>query len=530
MITTSTTFNQVANGMMRPIAQKTSISFTKQRAQDVSWFVLDQSQLDGTDILATDPDDVIQAWDAYEWEDFSNDVIKLDWSRSVAFPYNVQSATCDVVLNNTHQKYTYENSESPLYGYILPKRPLRTYAGFKKNGTAEVVPVFVGLTQKMPAYSGTNNSTATFTALDFLSEIGNMQLTNTIMLRDVRTDEAIAEILNMFGMDSSMYDLARGENVIPFLDFESGANAGNILQKLIQAENGALWLDEKGVIRFAPRVADLGKTPIATFDEQNIISISPSRTDGIINRVKIESDVRKIQEKQPIFTMSNERGFESSANEDAYRIKPNGNTIIWVSFDDPIWSATLNPVLNGANDDSNFTAVDLSGNAVTSGLTATGTLFSDAMKVVVSNSNNYFVSLSYMEIWGEPAKIVDTIKYDAYDEDSVNEFGEMVLEINDNDFFGSYQNADEYAESILKIRSDYSPVINMKVKGNPALQLGDIIQVNGKFAGAYKITGISSAISGSDGLSVNITAERFIIMMPFILDQSQLDGAEVLGA
>lgn len=530
MITTSATFNQVANGMMRPIAQKTSISFTKQRAQNVSWFVLDQSQLDGTDILATDPDDVIQAWDAYEWEDFSNDVIKLDWSRSVAFPYNVQSATCDVVLNNTHQKYTYENSESPLYGYIIPKRPLRTYAGFKKNGTAEVVPVFVGLTQKMPAYSGTNNSTATFTALDFLSEIGNMQLTNTIMLRDVRTDEAIAEILNMFGMDSSMYDLARGENVIPFLDFESGANAGNILQKLIQAENGALWLDEKGVIRFAPRVADLGKTPIATFDEQNIISISPSRTDGIINRVKIESDVRKIQEKQPIFTMSNERGFESSANEDAYRIKPNGNTIIWVSFDDPIWSATLNPVLNGANDDSNFTAVDLSGNAVTSGLTATGTLFSDAMKIVVSNSNSYFVSLSYMEIWGEPAKIVDTIKYDAYDEDSVSEFGEMVLEINDNDFFGSYQNADEYAESILKIRSDYSPVINMKVKGNPALQLGDIIQVNDKFAGAYKITGISSAISGSDGLSVNITAERFIIMMPFILDQSQLDGAEVLGA
>lgn len=530
MITTSTTFNQVAQSTIRPIAQKTNISFTKARSEGLNWFTLDQSQLDGIDILASDTDDSIQPWDAYEWGDYSRDVMSLNWSRSVAFPYNVQSATCDIKLNNTHQKYTYENEDSPLHGYILPKRPVRTYAGFKKGGTAEVVPAFVGLTQNMPSYSGNNNSTATFTALDFLSEIGNMQLTNTIMMRDVRTDEAIASILDMFGMDSSMYDLAQGENVIPFLDLESGLNAGNILQKLVQAEDGALWLDEKGIIRFAPRYTDLGKLPVMTFNESNIVSIAPSRTDGIINRVKITSNIRKIQDKQPVFTMSNETGYQSSADEDSYRIKPNGNTIIWISFEDPIWSATLNPLLNGANDDSNFTAVDLMGNAVTSGLTASGTLFSNSMKVTVSNANNYAVSLTYMEIWGEPAKIVDTIKYDAHDSDSVEQFGEMVLEITDNDFFGSYANADRYAVSILKRRASYSPTINMKVKGNPALQLGDIIEVEGKYAGTYKITGINSAISGTDGFSNELTVERFTILQPFILDRSVLDGAEVLGA
>lgn len=529
MITTTPTFTQVANGTIRPIAQKTLISFTKQRAQNMGWFILDQSQLDGADILATNPDDAIQPWDAYEWGDFSDDLIQLDWSRSVAFPYNVQSATCDIKLNNTHQKYTYENSSSPLYGYILAKRPVRTYAGFKKNGTAEVVPTFVGLTQAMPSYSDMNNSTATFTALDFLSEVGNMQLKNTIMMQDVRTDEAIAEILNQFGMDATMYDLAKGMNVIPFLDLESGSNAGNILSKLVQAENGALWLDEKGTIRFAPRIADLGKTPIATFDSKNIISIAPSRTDGIVNRVKIKSDIRKIQDKQPIFTMTNENGYQSQPDEDAYRIKPNGNTTVWISFENPIWSATVNPVLDGANDDSNFTAVDLGGTPVSSGLTASGTLFSDAMKIIVTNTNNFAVSLTFMEIWGKPAKVVDTIDYDAYDEDSVDEFGEMVLEITDNNFFGSYTNADAYAEDILRVRAGYSPTLNMKVKGNPALQLGDIIQVNDKFAGTYKITGIKSAISGTDGLSVEMTVEKFIVLMPFILDKSQLDGADVLG-
>ena len=529
MIQTSAVFNQVANGTVRPLAQKTLISFTKVRDDNMGWFTLDQSQLDGTDILATDPDDVIQQWDAYEWGDFSRDTMKLDWSRSVAFPYNVQSATLDVALNNTHQKYTYENTSSPLHGYILPKRPIRTYAGFKKNGTAEVVPVFVGLTQGMPKYAGLDNSTATFTALDFLSEIGNMQLTSTVMMRDVRTDEAIATIFDMFGLDSSMYNLAQGENVIPFLDLESGLNAGNLLQKLIQAEDGALWLDEKGIIRFAPRYTDLGKLPVMTFNKQNIVSIAPSRTDGIVNRVKITSDIRKVQDKQPIFSMSNETGYQSSADEDSYRIKPNGNTIIWVSFDDPIWSATTIPLLNGANDDSNFTAVDLMGNAVASGLTASGTLFSKALKLTITNANNYAVSLTYLEIWGEPAKVVDTIKYDAYDSDSVSEFGEMVLEITENDFFGSYANADRYAENILKKRAGYSPTMNLKVKGSPALQLGDIIEVEGDFAGTYKITGINSAISGTDGFRNELTVEKFTILQPFILDESILDGDKVLG-
>lgn len=529
MISTTQEFNQVASGTIRPIAQNTLISFTKQRSALLNWFTLDVSELDGIDILATEPDDVIQVWDAYDWQDFTNDVISMSWARSIAFPYGVQSATCDVVMNNTTQKYTYENEDSPIHGYILPKRPIRAYAGFKKNGTAETVPVFVGLTQRMPKYSGKNDSTATFTALDFLSEIGDTKLTNTILLRDVRTDVAIASILDNYGLDSSMYSLSKGLNIIPFADFESGADAGNILAKLVQAENGALWLDEKGIIRFAPRVADLGKTPVYTFDESNIIDISPSRTDGIYNRVRIKADIRAVQDNQPIFSVLNEDGYEHPEADDTYRLKANATTDIWLSFDNPIWSANSTPVLNGAQTDSSFTAVDLGGDAVTSNITVTGTLFSNSMKLTFTNLNPFQVSLSFLEIWGEPAKVVDTIDYDAYDEDSVEQFGEMTLEITDNEFFGSYANADSFAMDILRTRAGYSPTLTMKVKGNPALQLGDIIQVDYKYPDTYKIVGMQSSISNSSGLSTTMTVEKFTVMFPFILDESQLDGAEVLG-
>lgn len=529
MISTTTTFNQIANGTIRPLAMNILISFSKQRTQNMNWFTLDSSTLDGTDILATDPDDVIQLWDAYEWNEFTGDLMKMDWQRSVEFPYNVQSATCDIQMNNTSQRYTFDNADSPLYGQILPKRPMRTYAGFKKGGSAETVPVFIGLTQGIPRYEGANNSTASFTALDFLSEIANTQLNNTVMLRDVTTDEAIAVILDQYGMDSSMYSLQKGLNTIPFVVFESGYNAGNILAKLVQAENGKLWLDEKGVIRFEPRVADIGKTPVMVFDQSNIIEIKPSSTDGIVNRVKIKSDIRQVQDNQPIFTATNETGYQNQPDDDPYRIKPNGNAVVWLSFEDPIWSIDANPILNGDNTASNFTALDLGGGRVPSGITANATLFADSMKITFTNTNPYAVSLDYLEIWGEPAKIVDTIKYDAYDDDSVEKFGEMILEINDNNYFGSYSNADSYAMDILKRRAQYSPTMILKVKGNPALQLGDIITCNHKYTGDYKVVGIKSSISNSGGYTTELTVERTTVVFPFILDESELDSERVLS-
>ena len=132
-------------------------------------------------------------------------------------------------------------------------------------------------------------------------------------------------------------------------------------------------------------------------------------------------------------------------------------------------------------------------------------------------------------MWGEPAKVVDTIKYNAYDDESVEKFGEMILDITDNDYFGSYTNADAYAMDILKRRAGYSPTITLKVKGNPALQLGDIIHIAYKYEGDYKIVGIKSSITNGGGFAQELTVERTKAVMPFILDVSILDGDDVLS-
>lgn len=530
MITASDKFHQLASASVRPLDWNVAVSFTKNRNASVSWFTLDQSALDGGDLLGSSDQNPVQLWDAYDYMFLKERLVSMSFSRSVEFPYNIQSCIADFELNNYDRYFSFDHDStiSPIGQYILPRRPCRLYLGFKDGG---LVPVFVGLTQGLPTYSGDRDEVASFTAMDFLSEIGEMSLKNMVMLRNVRTDEVIATILNQFGLDPAMYNLSAGLNVIPFVYFASGKNAGNALKELVQSENGAMWLDEQGIIRFKPRTSVIGQQPVMIFDATTIVKATPSRTDNIVNTVKIKSEVRAVQAFQSIFTTDNSNGYSGEASEDAYRLPANSTKDIWVAFDDPIWQCTTNPVLNGNSDNSNFTAVDLAGNSVSSKITATGLLFADSMKITFANTNTFPVSVNFLQIFGEPAKQVSgsPIEYEARDDESVEKYGVQPIEISDNNCFGNYKNIDSYAMDILKKYAEYSSILKLEVKGNPALQLQDIVSVDFReFTGDYQIIGIDMSL-GDSQLKTVLTLRKTTVVSPFILDQSVLDGTDVLA-
>lgn len=529
MNTVADRFHELANGPVRPLDWEVGISWTKARSTEIDWFTLDQSVLDGDDLLADDENNPIQPWDAYDYEKQRDRLIEMKVTRSVEFPYNVQSAILDITLNNYDNYYTFNNDKSPIADYIVPARPIRAYLGFREGG---LTPVFVGLTENVPEYSGLHNTKAHITAMDFLSRIGEMSLRNMVMMRDVRTDEVIKAILEQFGLADYMFDLAEGVNTIPFVYFESGKNAGNALRELVQAENGSMWIDEQGIIRFASRTGQVGKESVMVFNPDNIVKITPSQTSNLVNRVYVEADVRKVMEFQPFFTVDNANGYTMGTDEDAYRLKANGSTTVWLSFDDPVWSATVNPVLNGPASNSSFTAVNLSGAKVNSGITATGTLFATAMKLVFNNTNNFPVSVDTLQIWGEPAKVVGTsptIKYTAEDEESIERFGVHELEITDNTCFGNQQNIDAFANDILASYAGFSPVLEMEVKGDPSLQIQDIITIQDtNYDGTWLIKSMSHNISKGK-LTTKMSVIRTEVMQPFTLDKSLLNGPDVLS-
>src|SRR5690606_38037671 len=104
----------------------------KQFDDDVTFFTLDQSQLNGIDILAPTGDNPIQAWDYYKYADFTERLVYVNIQRSLEFPYSVVSAIADFQLNN-YDKYITPNSSSPISSYILPKRPVRLLQGFSNS-------------------------------------------------------------------------------------------------------------------------------------------------------------------------------------------------------------------------------------------------------------------------------------------------------------------------------------------------------------------------------------------------------------
>ena len=187
--------------------------------------------------------------------------------------------------------------------------------------------------------------------------------------------------------------------------------------------------------------------------------------------------------------------------------------------------------MNGPTTDSNFTVVDLAGTAVNSGVTVVGTLFADSYKLDISNTNASPVSVNFLQLYGEPAKMIggEPIEYTAYDEDSVEKFGNMTLEISDNRCFGSVQNAKNYALDILSKYSDYNHILKMEVKGNPALQMQDLVTVDyGDYSGTYQILGIDESITNAK-FAMTLTMIKTTVYSPFILDVSELDGPDVLS-
>lgn len=517
MQTVSPQFNQNANGDIRPLSWQVMISFTKEFDDTTTFFTLDESSLNGTDILAPSDDNTIQAWDYYEYVDYTERLLYMAVERSLDFPYSVVSALADFQLNN-YDKYFTPNSSSPISAHILPKRPVRLLQGFGNT----VLPQFVGLTEGMPEISRTDG-TATFTAMDFLTWIYDMPIRNTIAMQNVRTDEVLANIFAQFGLAPEQYDLATARNKIPFLFFErEQVTAGDIIRPLMQAEMGMLWLDEQGIIRFRPRL-EQPSDPVYYFDHDSIIECDTSEDDEIINHVIINTDVREVQEYQTVYSKSD--------TDTALHVVPAGGTYVFpAQLTDPC--LTIEDPTAGENSSVSWFTVALpDGTPVNSGVAVTATeLKTNTFDITFSNSNAFAVNIDQLFLWGQPARLIsqEPTKYEAYDDDSVSKYEEKILTI-DNNFIQSVSQADSLAQTILDEYSEYNDIIDIEIKGNPALQLGDIVSVDyEEHSGDYRIISIKNKMQDAKFTQI-LKGRKYTPRHWFTLDQSLLNGSDVLA-
>lgn len=514
MQTTSPQFETIARDTnTRPLSYSGRIAWEKEFDPSITFFVLNQSVLDGTDILAPSDDNPIQEFDYYLYTNVDDRMQSLEVSRELDFPFSVASAIADFSLEN-HDDYYTPGSGSDVADFVIPSRPLRLLMGF--NG--ENLQQFVGLTEGMPEINDDTKSVS-FHAMDWFGKLFTLKTPQVLAMQNVRTDEVLEVLFEQAGLSPTQYTLAKGRNVIKFLTYDKNTNMGTIIRQLMQAEMGQLFMDEQGMIRFLPRL-ERDQTPDYTFDDENIIDIKTVNNQNIINVVEINAEVRAVQVKQPMFTVSDSFG-------DDYIVPAGESKDIFVNLSDPAISAT-EPTAGVISDDSFFVALDLSGGA-TSGVTITDTfLFTNSYRITFHNANGYDVRINDITLWGEPARVVDEINYVRKDEDSIDKYEENVLSITNN-FIQDVSSCDSFALTILDSYAEYSGDIQMTVRGTPALQMGDLIQVTkDTFTGDYRTTKMINKMVGAQFEQI-VTARRYIPKSWFILDESVLNGTDVLA-
>ena len=106
MIRVQDLFHALARKQVVGIMPKVMMSFTKEKSDSTSYFQLNHSTLDSADLLSADADNPIQLWDTYKYADYSDRLTSAEYSRSIEYPYNVQTALADISLDNADDMFS----------------------------------------------------------------------------------------------------------------------------------------------------------------------------------------------------------------------------------------------------------------------------------------------------------------------------------------------------------------------------------------------------------------------------------------
>lgn len=511
MQTVTAAFNQRANKAMRKLTHRALMSFPRAYNATISFFTIGVSTIGGADIIKGDGN-VVAEWDKYQYDDYSYRIKSIEVTRTEEMVNSTTLAQADIVLEN-HDNYFTPSRGSTIQNYILPYRPVKLFGGFGE----EAIPQFVGLTEKMPTIDE-KAKTASFHCIDFMYSLFNRPLDSAVMYQNKRTDEILASLLVAFGITPTQYNFDYGYNIVKFAFFDKGQKFGDVVKELMEAEMGRFFMDEQGVIRFKNR-QNYSSSVQWFFNTSNIIDIQTATQDDIINVVTVTANVREVQAKQKYWEL-----------QSATLIPANGSVDVWADFNDPVTSVDAPLYITSATTSlyTTNTAQDGSGDQVPSNISRSVQLFAKSYKMTFTNTNAFPVYLTSLELYATPATVVKQIYVRQADSASVAKYDERVLDI-ENDFINNEGDANSKALIILDDYAAYANQYILTVKGNPALQIGDVVNVNvWGFSGTYAITKIVNR--WADGkFSQQLTVRKKTFRTFFTIGVSTVGGSDVIA-
>lgn len=195
--------------------------------------------------------------------------IKLQYGRDQARALSpIAPGQAEIELDNSTQDYSPDNASSPLFGKLLPGRPLSIYA--MHNQVA--YNVLSAALEDYEVIPSAESKSVKFTALDALGQLQSMEI-STGIYRGIRTGDALRVILDAVGWTGGR-DIDLGCSVLPWWWVDS-RNALDAVKDIMACEGlgASIYIGQYGEVVFRDRCARLmrteSKTSQATFHSIN---------------------------------------------------------------------------------------------------------------------------------------------------------------------------------------------------------------------------------------------------------------------
>jgi hypothetical protein len=215
-------------------------------------------------------------------DDVTADVMRVTTKRGRDDQLDpMQAGSCTLVLTDPDGTYNPRNDSSTLAGQLLPMRPVRVRATF--SGTT--YGIFLGFIRSIE-YDPVARQ-ATINAIDAFVWMNRVRpvIDST---GETTTGAAIGLILDSMGFtDSSLRDLAVGD-MIPDFSSDGSKTALALVQDLLTAERGIVYVSGDGVVTYEGRNARAQRTTAVDTVDDVMVSVNPGvDLDRIANRATV---------------------------------------------------------------------------------------------------------------------------------------------------------------------------------------------------------------------------------------------------
>lgn len=497
----------------RNIAWALSVAWRKQFNSTTRTFTIGTSTIGGVDVIPYS-DTPALSWQKYQYFDESDYATEISYERLLNLPEGgLTKALADFTLDNTSDRFTpsYLGGQGELSTAILPSRPVNISAGFHYDGADHLLPQFIGVTNKTPRIDQ-RARIAQFEAADFMEFLSNKYVDETSMYTSIRSDVLMANVLTSLGYTTADYDLDIGQNLINFTILESGGRFGDFLNEVAQAELGHIYQSPTGKVIFRNRT-EWSNAPYnqvqRVITTAQVLNYGTDPIDHIVNVVEIRGEPRAKASSQTVFTLSSE-----------IELLPGSDTVVNVTFDDPILSAST-PVYT-AN-----TQPDGSGTNKTANVSIkTSSVFAQSARYIFTNNlPSTTAYLTTMTIQGRPALVEYPLYYRAQDDSSVTAYEEHPLLI-ENDYIQSEGWAQSIAQNILNDFAEPENLQEITIRAIPELELGDLISWQGRH---WRIYGIITKIDPDYGFIQDLSLFQRAMGNYFQIGVSTIQGDSVIA-